>query len=202
MTTYAEFKERLIDTIGFDYSDPTIAGWLRMAEERFNSHLRIADMVQIDTATISEARVNLPSDWQELDFVRLIDGEPLQYISRQEMYVRNNSNEETTEGCFTVTGNYLILGGVPDEVDGIEVELSYYGSVPQLTDAATWLSTKHYGLLMAATMVAGSLHGVEDNRVPIWSEFASSQIATLNDAHKVSRISGSTIRKPRRKSFG
>lgn len=202
MTAISDFCDRVNDWLNQSYEEPLITSWVRLAEERLNDTLRIADMIQIDVGTILQDRVTLPSDWQELDFVRRIGGGPLHYISRDEMYARNSRRVTETGERYTITGNYLIVGGEVDDVDGKQLEISYYGDVPQLGDITNWVVQRHSGLLLAATLVAGTMYGIEDERIPIFTAYATDTINTLNNNHKVARASGSVLNAPRRKGFG
>lgn len=202
MTAIADFCAEVCGFLNFEYEDPIVTRWVRMAEERLSLELRIADMIQIDTGNIVNRRVTLPSDWRELDFIQFVNGLPLRYVSRDEMAVRNSRSARETVNTYTITGNYLTVGGPVDDIEGTEVEVSYYGDVPQLGDTPTWLYNRHSGLLLATTLVVGSMYGVEDERIPTFAGMASTTIAALNDEHLRSRNSGSVLNAPSRRGFG
>lgn len=190
--------EFLTSLRGFtNFTDPTVqtdnvlTGWLRMGESRVNSELRIADMVQIDTATITTDRVLAPSDFIAADFVIGPDGLPWTYKPRDEYYRIDEGTDR--EGFYTTSGNYLIFGGEPDVVDGKEVELHYFGDIPALTGDANWVSNRYSLLLVSATMAVASMGMIEPEQAVVWEAATDKQIKVLNDRYTSSRAAGSKL---------
>jgi len=199
MTALTDFCQVIRNWANFDHDDAVITSWVRIAEQNLSLNLRIADMLQIDTGTLYQRRVTLPSDWRELDFVRFADGGPIRYMSRDEFYRDNDPHR--TNNFYTVTGNYIVLGGAVNDVDGRQLEVSYYGDLPALGNDPNWVVKRHSGLLIAATMAAGCLYDIEDSRLSTWVSFVDNQIKQLNDEHRISRHSGSNIVAQSRRSF-
>lgn len=170
-------------------SDDTIMGWVYMAESAVSETLRIADMVQIDTATIGvQNRVPGPSDFIAADFIYNNTAEtPVNWRPRTDFYLLTSAQRSN---LFTQTGNYLTFGG---DVEGDEIELHYFGDVPHLTDDATWLSTRFNALLTGATLAVASMAMEEPDKAISWQASVSSQIGALNDRYKASLASGSKL---------
>jgi hypothetical protein len=172
-------------------SDSLIMSWVRIGEERLNEDLRIADMVQIDTATIYSNRVTVPNDWIANDFLRFENGAEILFVNRNEFYSLKDSS-----GKYTVAGRFLIIGGDNDTVEGLTVELHYFGGVPQLMNTATWLTSRHVKLITAATMIPASIWLQEPDRAASWELSVSGTVAKLNDNYNTSTAkSGTIIRK-------
>ena len=200
-TTLSQFITIIRGYTGFQdpdvQSDELITSWVRMMEERASSDLRISHQVQIDTATIYEQRVQLPLDWRSNDFVRIVDGAPLSFKPRKEFYDLTGGT-----GYFTVSGRFLIIGGTPDAVDGKEIEMTYFGDVPQLTDEVgnvSWLVEKCLTVAVAGTM-SFAADAMVDNSIN-WEDRFNTRVGKLNSEYLESISKGSGISR-RVGSFG
>lgn len=181
-----------------DYNDTIVVSWIRMAEADLSDRLRCADQIGIDTSVVNDGRVLLPSDWRELDFVRIVDGYPLEFADRTNFYAKS---PDAQLRHYTITGNYLLVGGPPTVSVPRSVEISYYQSVPPLYDPNTWLQTKYPNLFLMACMVSASAFGVEDERVQGFEAKIAAIIQTINDKHQQSKTSGSRLRRNLTRSF-
>lgn len=181
-----------------DYDDAIVTSWIRMAEADISDRLRCADQIAIDTSSITDGRVLLPSDWRELDFVRVVGGYPLEFTDRTNFYAKS---PEAQVRHYTITGNYLLVGGPPTVSVSTSVEISYYEAVPPLSATDTWLQTKFPNLFLMACMVAASAYGVEDERAQGFGDKTDSIIQVINDKHQKSRTSGSRLRRNLTRSF-
>jgi hypothetical protein len=178
-------------------TDTYLTAFIRQGERKTSNELRIADMIQIDTATLFQRRVTLPSDWLATDFVRGPDGKPLRFKARQEFYELNDGRK-----YFTQTGRWIEIGGDPDAVDGKSIELSYFGDVPALTNDAmnpSWLANKYLEVLVSGTMFF-AMDAMVDPSVP-WGDRFTSAVAKLNSNYIESLTKGGTIAR-RTGSFG
>jgi hypothetical protein len=196
MTAIADHCATIRAWLNFEYSDALITSWTRMAEESLSEVLRCKHMIAIDTAQIVQQRVQLPLDWLELDFVRVVDGYPLSFRSREDFYTREDTSKD-----YTITGNYLIVGGDVSG-DGREVEMSYYETIPPLGNDPNWLMTYYNRLLITSTLVAGSAFGFDNENLAKWQEASTNFVNSINEQHRVSKSSGSTPIKKVAKGFG
>jgi len=172
------------------FSDAMLTSFLRMGEEDISRELRCGDMLQIDTAVIIHNRVNLPTDYRAMDFVRIIGGKELRYKPRPEFY-----DLKSTEGFFTTSGNFLMVGGNPTAIDAKNVELHYFGDIPPLTGAANWVSTRYLSILTAATMVWASTKMEDPEAKMQWQDTSTRGINALNDEYRKSIGAGSRLRR-------
>lgn len=176
------------------YNDPAvvsnalITSWVRMGEERLNTDLRIADMVQIDTATIYNRRVVTPTDWIKNDFLRMKDVGIIRYMSRDEFYSKDHP-----DGHYTTSGKFLIVGGPVDKIEGRKVELHYFGDVPQLGADPNWVTQRYVRLLTSSTMIPASMYLREPEQAILWETDLTAAIAKLNDSYQASQASGSKL---------
>jgi hypothetical protein len=166
------------------YSDAAVTSWIRMSEEYVSETLRCKDMIQIDWSLLIEGRVLLPDDWLELDSVRFRGANPLNYI-----------------------GNYISVGTVNADL-GVELEISYYQRVPPLTDGdadtdgSNWLYKHNTRLFTLATLWHAGMYAIEDDRTPMWESTVGKMIDGMNEDHRTSRASGSSLSVKRRRGFG
>lgn len=204
MTAIADHCSTIRDWLNYDsYSDELITSWTRMFEEWASEKLRSKHMIAIDTAYINQRRVMLPSDWLEIDFVHIIDGKPLHFRTRDEFYRAIGENRShANEGYYTLTGNYLIIGGDISSTQGKSVELSYYQTIPPLGDDVNWLMAYYSRLYVTGTLSVATAYGIEHEKAAIWQAAAQELIDTINANDKAAKSSGSAMKPPRRKGFG
>lgn len=182
------------------YPDQLVMSWTRMCEEVLSKIIRCKDNLQIDTGLLVQSRYLLPADWRELDFVRIVDGKPLRYTPREDFYNPDEPYKSDQKNCYTIAGNYLIVGGT--STDGLDVEIHYYQDVPPLGDDPTWLSQRYPTLYTLKTLHIASMYAIEDERGVMWDTEAGKLIADANKEHAVSKASGSKITQRRLRSFG
>lgn len=181
-----------------DFPDTLCTTFIRMAEADLSDKLRCSDMIAIDTATVVNDRVLLPSDWRELDFVRVVDSYPLEYTDRTNFYAKS---PEAQLRHYTITGNYLLVGGPPTAGSPRSLEISYFESIPPLLNEATWVQTKYPNLFLASIMVSASAYGIEDQRAQGFEAKAQSLIDEINAKYLLSKASGSRLRRNKTKGF-
>lgn len=175
-----------------DYPDSLVTTFIRMAEADISTKLRCADQIDIDTGVITSPRVLLPGDWQETDFVRVVDGAPLEFLDRTAFYAKSAAAQVR---YYSITGRYILVGGPPTPTVPVTLEISYYASVPPLLTDDTWLQTKYPDLFLPAVMVSASAFGVEDQRAQGFEAKMQSLIDAINEAHQKSKASGSRLRR-------
>ena len=180
------------------YPDEVVTSWVRMAEEFLSENLRVKHMIQIDWSDLVEGRVLLPSDWQELDYVRFKDSKPLRYAPRNEFFGPDyNMNYR-----FTIVGNYIVVGKV-DATSGVEVEIAYYQSIPPLGDEPNWAMTHASRLYVLCTCWHAAMFTIEDPRVSLWEDKTYTFVNDMNKAHILSKSHGSILTSNlKKRSFG
>ena len=195
--------------LAFEYADPLVLSWVKMAEEWLSENLRCKEMIAIDEGLMSQWRVKLPSDWQELDYVREFrydnagtvvgHNRPLLFKSRDQFFSDPGSNS----GFYTITGNFITLDDGQTGQSPRALEISYYQDIPTLGDDPNWLYTRYRRLYIAATLSIATSYSIEDARGAAWQASAQEFIDKINTNHQLSRFSGSKLIRPRRnKGFG
>ena len=203
MTAASDYCETLRNwlAIGSDvYSDQVVITWIRMCEEVLSKNLRCKDNLQIDTGLLFQDRYLLPTDWRDLDFVRIIDGRPLRYVPRDDFYNPAEPYKTDQKNCYTLSGNYVIVGGT--HVDGLQVEVTYYQDVPPLGEEDTWLQLRYPTLFTLKTLHIASMYAIEDERSTMWDTESGKLLADANKEHASSKASGSRLTQRHVRSFG
>ncbi len=198
MTALSDHITLIKDWLNFEYSDALVTSWIRMAEQTCSLSMRSKHMIQIDTGTLVVDRVLLPSDWLELDFVRLPDGKPLSFRERTQFYTPNSADEFDNQGYYTLTGNYLIIGN-PD-ADGKLLEISYYQEIPPLGDT-NWMMTHYSGLYTFATLAHAYAYAQETEQAASMQAAVDAIIGRINDGDKIAKTSGSLLKRNRPRSY-
>jgi hypothetical protein len=159
-------------------------------------------MITFDDGPVVAQRYLLPSDWRQLDFVRVIGGKPLRYVPRDDFYNPDDPQYPDQKYCYTIIGNYIMVGGDLSVIP--EVEIAYYQSVPPLDDTNTWLQDQYITLFTMETLKIASMYSIEDERTPLWTSESDRLVGDINDEHANSKASGSrlTSRYQKLRSFG
>lgn len=186
------------------YDNDLVASWIDACRERLNRDLRIADMVQIDTATALTARITVPADWLEMEYVRVVGGAPLYYKDRNSFYTPDEQGTYNNLGKYTLIGRYIEFG---DSVasPGLSVEMAYFGDVPAIPgdgDPEVWLTTRYPTLVLYGSLEEACKFDVDDPRAEMWKSEAASMITKLNDNYKKSQVAGSRLSYKSARSFG
>lgn len=184
-----------------EYPDALVETWIRGAEEDLSNRLRVGDMIQIDTASMTDGRFTLPADWEEMEMVRVVDGDPLTYKNRNDFYTQNEEGTYDNRGKYTIAGRFVEVGMATDAAP-IEIEMTYFGRIPPLGDDANWISGKYPQLLLYSALHVGCLYGLEDDRASMWETKVNDTIALLNNNYKAARVSGTRLSYKSRKTFG
>ncbi|HEY1881347.1 MAG TPA: hypothetical protein VGG68_15580 [Caulobacteraceae bacterium] len=178
-----------------------------MAEAKFNSELRVAQMIQFDDGIITSRCAELPDDWLAMDLVRVANTSgadgflTARYKSRDEFF---NQQDSYTWMYYTLVGTTMFFGGTPVVPDGTEYKLVYYGEVPVFSDTQdSWIYTKYPQLYLFASLMHADLHAVgEEQQAANLKQLAEDMIQKLNTAHLGAKASGSRVTRSRLRTFG
>jgi hypothetical protein len=200
-TTIAEWANRQ------DWADPLVTSFVRMAEQKFNAELRVDRMICYADNTVTQRCATLPDNWVAMDLVKIAsfngadNFRPIRYKSRDEFF---NLPDKWTRGFYTLEGRVITFGGPPDDTEGVEFKIAYYGEVPVLSDTQdSWLYTKYPSLYLHAALMHADLHAVgEEQSAGNMKQLTEDEIQKLNALHLRSKASGSRVTRSRVRSFG
>jgi len=190
------------------YPDDVVTGWIRMAEEYLSTGLRVKHMVQIDTSPLVEDRVPLPLDWQEIRLVRRLDTYGVCRYQTPDTFFNPEFDDPpespyySRHSRYCILGNYIVVGDVVP-APGLNIELTYYQSIPPLTDDVNnWPNCYHPTVYTLKILHIASMYAIEDQRSQVWDQEVVRMVNAMNAQHKVDMASGSVLMQVRRKSFG
>ena len=190
-----------------DWAPAIVTGFVRQAEEKLNSELRIDRMIKFSEALIASRCAPLPDDWLAMELVRIANGNapdgflPIRYKSRDEFFT---TVDNWAYGFYSIQGRQIFVGGYPDTVNGQIIKLTYYGEVPVFSDdTPSWVYTKYPALFLSAATMFSCLHAVgEEDKAMGAKQLTEDTIQKLNANHAMSRASGSRVTRTRTRSFG
>lgn len=144
--------------------------WISAVESRLNAELRVRQMVERDTATISNGFSSLPDDFMAVRQLRLTDSPYtlLQYLTQEQMAGYKATLPTGTLAFYTLVGSEFEYGPVPD---GTSVTLTYYAQVPALTvsNTSNWLLAAYPLAYKRGALVEAGLY-YRDNDLATTSE--------------------------------
>jgi len=182
------------------YPDEVVTSWIRMAEEQLSKTLRCKDNLQLDTGVLTQDRYLLPADWQKLDLVRIVGGRTLRYIPRDDYYNQDQEYVDDLVNCYTLSGNYIIVGGTSNL--GLEVEITYFQDIPALQDVVSWVQVKYPTLYTVQILSVASAYAIEDARAPMWAGQVTQLLQEINVGYLLSKASGSKLTQRHQRTFG
>ena len=93
MTDFSDFCTQVAEYANRgDWAPAIVTGFVRQAEEKLNSELRIDRMIQFEEALIASRCAPLPDDWLQMELVRIANPNvpdgfiPIRYKSRDEFF--------------------------------------------------------------------------------------------------------------------
>jgi hypothetical protein len=202
MSDFSVFLDDIRDwAIRPDWADSTVTTFVRQSESQLSRLMRVKEMIVIADAQVAENRTTLPLDWRELDYVRLNNGEPLTYQSRDDFF-REKGDDFSTR--YTTVGNYILFGSTdPTELeDGMPVEISYFQAAPKFTDTATWLHSWYYDIFLKKCLAFGAEYSEEVDKATAYHGQVNDLVAAANNEYLVQQVSGSVLRRPRPRRIG
>jgi hypothetical protein len=185
-----------------DWSQALVASFVAMAEQKLNADLRVDRMVTQATNTATLRCATLPDDWLEMEFVVIANGNtpngwlPLRYKARDQFF---NQPDKLTYGFYTLEGRTITFGGTPDDEDGIPYQIWYFQEVPAMaTIGSSWVYTKYPRLYLLASLMNADLHAQGEEQVALLlGQQVDQMIAKLNDNYRLSKASGSRLKRTR-----
>ena len=200
-TTIAEWANRQ------DWADALVTSFVRMAEQKFNAELRVDRMICNAQNTVTQRCATLPDNWLAMDLVQIENTNvpsgfaPIRYLARDEFF---NLPDKYTVRYYTIEGRSIFFGGTPDDVEGREFTIAYFGEVPVLSDTQqSWLYTKYPSLYLHAALMHADLHAVgEEQNAGNMKQLTEDEIQKLNALYLRSKASGSRVPRTRSRSFG
>jgi hypothetical protein len=208
MSDYADFVAQIKEWQNReDFSDNLVASFVRMAEQDLNAILRVSRMIKSVDGLIAARCAPIPNDWLEFSLVRIACDNvpsgflPIRYKARDEFF---QLPDKWSANFYTIEGRQIFFGGMPDEVEGTTVRMTYYGQVPVFADDVdSWVYTHYPSLYLNAAMMHAYMHAVgEEQNAANLKGLVEDQVSKLNDEWRLAKASGSRLTRTRTRSFG
>jgi hypothetical protein len=208
MTDFSDFKAQIAEWANRqDWTDALVTSFVRMAEQKFNAELRVDRMICNASNTVTQRCATLPDNWLAMDFVQIENPNgangflPIRYLARDEFF---NLPDKWAQSYYTIEGRTIYFGGAPDDIEGVQFNIAYFGEVPVLADdQQSWLYTKYPSLYLHAALMHANLHAVgEEVNAANMKQLTEDEIQKLNALYLRSKASGSRVTRSRVRSFG
>lgn len=195
ITTYANLQTAVASWLHRTDLTAIIPDFITLAEAAIGRKLRIRAMetTTVATATAGTRAVSLPTNWLEGKRV-YVDGNPvssLSFISPEDYWTRYMSTTSGKPDAFTIEGDSLLLGPVPDS--GYQVSILYYKQPDALSSTAHSVFTANPDLYLFGSLVEAQPYVKDDKRFPLWQARFEAAIRDAMEKDGRDRHSGSAL---------
>lgn len=201
-STYSELQAEIADYLGRPDLTSKIVGFITLAEKRFNRELRLRIMEKLDNSLNTAAGVQsvaLPADFLEMRQVTLTANPPtpLAYITPDRFAIRAGEGGQPT--AYSIIGQSLYLAPVPDAA--YDISLTYYASVPALSDAAPTndLLTYYPDIYLYGALVESGPYTRTTAPLAAWVEYLSKAMDGASKADQRGRFTAQVGMRPIRR---
>jgi len=203
--TYAELKSAIADYLNRSDLTSTIDTFIDQSEAEMNRKLRHKKMIKRATATCDSQYLAVPTDWLEAINVEITsnDFSPLMQMSIEslDVYRKSINNKSGQPRYFCLVDDSIEVCPNPD--GDYELQLTYYASIPALSDSNTtnWVSTYYPDLYLNMTLFQGSMYLMDDDRAKSFKGLYENIFEEMRmEQEKAAFGKGSLI--PRRRTYG
>ena len=193
ISNYTELKAAVADWLNREDLTSQIPDFIAFAEARLNRTLRTREMLTRRRTSTTDGFIGLPFDYLETYQLQLPANatntpEPLTYIGPNEVAQYKSQSMTGKTRFYTIIDGAFEL--IPTPSSSVELTITYYAKVPALssTTATNWLLTKAPDLYLYATLLTAAPYLQNDERIPVWSQLATSAFDELMmDSERASR---------------
>ena len=197
ITNYGELKTAVADWLNRDDLTLVIPTFIDLAHAKLNRRLRVREMIQRSTASITDQFSNLPSDFLELRNIQLNVTIPksLEYVTIEQMdQERGLGNTAREPVYYTLMGSTIEVFPTPDQ--SYTLELAYYQDIPTLSaDADTnWLLTKAPDVYLYGALLQAAPYLKDAEETGLWLQAHDMVVAELEKEDLGARYGASTLK--------
>jgi hypothetical protein len=193
ITNYTELKASVADWLNREDLTAQIPDFISFSEARLNRTLRTREMLTRRRTTTSNGFIALPFDYLETFQLQLPANatntpEPLTYIGPDEAARFKATSMTGNTRYYTIIDSAYEL--IPTPPSSVELTITYYAKIPALssTQTSNWMLAKAPDLYLYATLANAAPYLQNDERIPVWSQLASSAFDELMmDSERASR---------------
>lgn len=198
LTTYSGLKDSIASWLKRTDLTTNIPDFIELAEARIARDLRLRKQITQATLTTTAGvqTVALPADWLEFENVNILTSPPrnLTYVNIEHMDVRFPSDFTGTPAVYTMEGEHMLFGPVPDAAYSVDV--FYYARLAALSDsnATNWLLTNHPSIYLFAALAEAEPFMHNDQRAGMWEAKYAKEVNDLQSSDDAGMFSGSALR--------
>ena len=196
-TTYTELKSTVADYLARTDLTTQIPDFIRLAEIRLKRDLRIRQMLQVATATmtVSDSTVALPSDFLAIREIHLNTNpaSSLEYLSPTSFFSNAFTTNLGKPTKYTVLAAEFQFAPIPDSAH--VVQILYYALPTPLSSSVSsnvFLSTCP-DLLLYAALGEAEPYLINDARIQTWAALYDRGLASLSSSDESSEYAGSPL---------
>lgn len=201
ITDYDSLQTRIADYMARGDLTEQIPDFIRLAEDRMNDLLRVAQMEQRDRATLEAGDPfrPLPSDFLAVRTLGIVGRRPMSYMDPTGIEERYAGAGSGVPEAYTIIGRDLKFAPTPG--GGYEVELVYYGRIPNLgvpndqgePVTSNWVLAERPGLYLYGALLEAAPFMGADERLPTWERMFSAGVEALKAADQRARYNGAPL---------
>ena len=196
ITTYSELQTAIADFLNRSDLTSTVPTFIALAEAQFQRDVRHWRQDKRSTTTCDGRYTELPDDFVSPHRLYLTGAnDALEKMSANEMQDRRYNSEDAAgePRFYTFAGGEIEVYPTPD--DSYTLEMTYRGSIPALSDAATtnWLLTNAVDVYLYGSLIHSAPYLVNDQRVAVWQTLYSAAVNALNEQSN-DAMAGSKLR--------
>jgi len=196
-TNYTDLKSSVADYLARTDLTAQIPDFITLAELRLKRDLRIRQMLQVATATmtVSDSTVALPSDFLAIREIHLNTNpaSSLEYLSPTSFFSNALTTNLGKPTKYTVLAAEFQFAPIPDSAH--VVQILYYATPTPLSASVpsnVFLSTCP-DLLLYAALGEAEPYLINDARIQTWAALYDRGLASLSSSDESSEYAGSPL---------
>jgi hypothetical protein len=196
-TTYTELKASVADYLARTDLTTQIPDFITLAEKRLKRDLRIRQMLQVATATmtVSDSTVALPSDFLAIREIHLNTNpaSSLEYLSPSSFFSNAFTTNLGKPTKYTVLAAEFQFAPIPDSAH--VVQILYYATPTPLSASVpsnVFLSTCP-DLLLYAALGEAEPYLINDARIQTWAALYDRGITSLSSSDESGEFASSPL---------
>lgn len=189
ISDYATLKTAISSYLHRSDLNANIPDFVQMAEWRIARDVRITPLINVSTASLNTSlnSISMPSGFLEMvDVTIQSNNKELFYVPPDHIdRVLGNGPSSGTPWLYTLRGASVIVA--PPTSATITLNLSFYKKEDSLNDtsASSWFTTNAPDLLLYASLLEASPYLINDERIPVWSQFYEKAVDRVNQQYGV-----------------
>jgi hypothetical protein len=203
ITNYGELKTAVADWLNRDDLTSVIPTFIDLAHAKLNRRLRVREMIQRSTASVTTQFTRLPANFLSMRNIQLNVSTPksLEYLSPEQMdQERALGNTAREPVYYSIMGDNIEVFPSPDAA--YEIEMTYHKELTALSaDADTnWLLTKAPDSYLYGALLQAAPYLKDTAETSLWLQAHDMVVSELETDSEKALYGGSTL-KARHRTF-